>query len=1302
MQQHSVADDTLLGWLFECAVKSGFVNSLLYRARKSNEWQAAQELIEQSSFKNAKFSELSRQAMNFLGISSHTAYKVQFLSRADYSRSVGYAQGQMLARIVLGRVKKSNNIGQIKRLYCPLPSMPTDEPASAADRYATIDAVRRALGLSCDPPSSGRGRLPNADFLVSIKGGKKNPATTWYSVDMSLLAGATYAIRGDGECAGVDSGSIAASLVHQSAMERSRTPFSSVDIIASDEAESSSPARARPVEIATFYAAFASREKPFFKVCQAASYLHDWIAMTSDDMSRATFHALALTNCGIEGVSDNYAEGDEWAQSNIMQSLGQVYREIIHGDSADFQARKMELFLAAYRKVASVLPRELLPPEGFADNFNDRYYRSFCGSEVFKSCDELTPEMVELSKKSPVRSGFVNPGMLLSDPMFLQTAADYPERFAASAEFTPAINGVKLPPTLRSLHSAGISAHFSNYNPDDPTLLLLLGHPGIGKTTSTIEWIRNNSKRKTLLVYSSPRISINESLSDKLLNMSGFCLLSTNSTILEIGRKCSSNHDIASAIGFDSKKELNKALIGTAYSNDMSHHEETSATDTCFFRNVHKIGEAYSKNPDIFGRNDAFIDQVSADIAIQRPRNRDNTVLESLLGAGKELVPSLVQDTNFRGLILTFAMQAYREMNFVDLLRDSLAKFGEHFEDIILFFDEVTGTEHGWSLSNDVISLCGEAGQIAPNCRVMTVIADASLVNQSVFKEWITADADRFPACLLRDVSCRSSVVPYSENISFLGKEYESIKVKALEANAYPAKNLIVQYNLGIQEVFAEKDIQAAAAENVKKRVAALVAQELGRERDDSRKPQVLVFLQNKDLLEDIKGELSRIPRAAKAVVLTADVPPDKKRKIMESTCGEEFSTDAVLVTSTASRGIDFPNVTTTICVANRFAPESTLMEIQQALFRSRGGGKDDLNRKVIFVIEDACLFPGEADRDAYWKKRMFDLASLVLMLRSTLLTRSTGRSGLSETEFDYIFAPIGSATIRKKPTNSVTVLNDIVTMLGAIRRHANDDEDGTQSIASLSLAAIHDCIDQSNLMFTNVASLVPNFDIWVSPYYTGRQSEVEQSFLEKGVLFDDLISCDEAQVSIREMPPEFVANGNTLMCNVAKDHNRDMWLKLMYANEKVAQTLDYLKDLLLGIKSMLKSDQVPDVSYPKKVSYLKLITLFVSMLDLEKAENSEGRNSSSAIITQRCDLSFIFPISYLNNYPPQKGGASRMLGPLFSLSQWEQQCSFPGLRQDIFTAEYPWIVTTTKLGQMKKFNALRIGREFNLFLRLL
>jgi hypothetical protein len=124
-------------------------------------------------------------------------------------------------------------------------------------------------------------------------------------------------------------------------------------------------------------------------------------------------------------------------------------------------------------------------------------------------------------------------------------------------------------------------------------------------------------------------------------------------------------------------------------------------------------------------------------------------------------------------------------------------------------------------------------------------------------------------------------------------------------------------------------------------------------------------------------------------------------------------------MTSSGARGVSFPKTDWIIAHVPRFSIECALMEISQLVYRGRGGftnaagewvSGDTVPRHLVMLVDDYVVSDA-APSVRQWLRQAMDLMTLLVMLRSTLLTRMTGDSGLKQ---KIAFVPVGGTGLEE------------------------------------------------------------------------------------------------------------------------------------------------------------------------------------------------------------------------------------------------------------------------------------------------
>jgi len=152
--------------------------------------------------------------------------------------------------------------------------------------------------------------------------------------------------------------------------------------------------------------------------------------------------------------------------------------------------------------------------------------------------------------------------------------------------------------------------------------------------------------------------------------------------------------------------------------------------------------------------------------------------------------------------------------------------------------------------------------------------------------------------------------------------------------------------------------------------------------------------------------------------------------------------TRVFLMTSSGSRGVSFPKCSVIIAEVPRFQIENALMELAQLIYRGRGGyvdpasaeevDGDRVDRKLVILLSDYLLDEDVKD-PRLWLRRASDLLTMLVMIRSTILTRITGDAGLARQRLAVV--PVGSVGASEHVSLMAQRLSDFLREAELFRR---------------------------------------------------------------------------------------------------------------------------------------------------------------------------------------------------------------------------------------------------------------------------
>ncbi|HEY6925267.1 MAG TPA: hypothetical protein VI653_17460, partial [Steroidobacteraceae bacterium] len=518
----STQTDSLWGQTFEIAVKRGALLAL-FEARLSSpdepgldDWRR----LAAADVYAALASALSESDPN---------QKASTRETARHLFVMGLGLGQTAVREYLRRLPADVSRYVVRALWCPL-QMPQSEHDFEQESQRLLRAFCSTFAFAGtpDPASLGRGYPVWADFLLWLE-----PIDA--GIDRQVLC---LEISLNGLPEAVDFRVPAAHLEELSRHAwylESRSVFSRVCAEVSGESFHFSPRMTHHLPN------FTSRDKPLYKLCQAASYLCTmirWLQSKQITDRAVRVRAISITQNGIESLGATFFGAPDPRQ-DLLASLGRAYRDTEKVPDADDQAL-IDHVRFAFDRICKALPQVLSrslmalrgPPQpGVGLAFN-------CNEELTDFFNPMQP----LDWRQALMG-------LRSDARLIRFLGREPQEAIAAVLHSGNDSTREVP--LRDLHSAAVAAGIRAARPGELTVLGLEGNPGIGKTTAVANSLRAEEEG-FLLLYVSPRIIINDDVVGKLARdergrASGTLCLTTNSKLIASARPWSAAREGGSA-----------------------------------------------------------------------------------------------------------------------------------------------------------------------------------------------------------------------------------------------------------------------------------------------------------------------------------------------------------------------------------------------------------------------------------------------------------------------------------------------------------------------------------------------------------------------------------------------------------------------------------------------------------------------------------------------------------------------------------------------------------------------------------
>lgn len=996
---------SLWGQAFEIAVKRGVLTALL-ASRIGNldkldlkAWKA----IDTADVYEALAVALQEVDPNLRARTRETARHIFEL---------GMGLGQTALREYLQRLEYDPEDYCLKALWCPLqlPRLAQKDHFDSETEAALQDfTIAFAQEHRVESALAFKGFPARADFLLWLDGSDE-------IIDREFLC-LEFSLNGLPETADYRESS-----AHLDELRRfawfmdTRSVFSRVCAEVSNEEFTLSPA------IKRYLPAFTGRDKPLYKLCQAASYVHTsmrWLEHKGFKDKPCNARALSITQNGFESLCARFFTKSALdPRTRLLEELGRAYRDSEKLPEQDEEA------LNDYIRYAFNTIRKAMPDVISKQFLELREVQDLGKNLAFDFSEEV--------------EGFLNPmeklswhdalSMVDTEAAITEFLGTDPKAAISNALAERGVKNRSVP--LRSLHAAAVVAGMRASAFERITVLGLEGNPGIGKTTAVVSYLKE-SDAGFLFLYVSPRVIINDDVTENLARdrntqkPTGILTVTTNSKLIGAANAWyekqgeDSQRRIDSAVVVDGVEDL-KTLDGSTWILSPEQKEELELTH---------IGANHRKR--------SLTERVDEMNDVKRPG-----VLKVLSHATREL---LDKNPNINQVVLTAAIQGYRELGgnkstlsaldklFKDPVNSRAGKqqrslFAQRIPTIVVMVDELTGDGAGSLFIHDVFRWLNSQF-VQPFCdsplfRVILIISDASLGNEVVLDRYLNSGS-RTPDKVL--VSQSAGKRPFRLATTPVRIGGKQTPVLHIMTNSYPAAKLIVDYQVRLDLVkpgeFADgktQTVRQAIAEQQGEALIGNVVNEIKRALN-SGSDQIIFFAQDKAFLRAVQTALinpddteTALVDDSQVAILDSSVTPTKRKALIAD--NRRDTVKVFLMTSSGARGVSFPKTDWIIALIPRFGIEAALMEVAQLIYRGRGeryttdegsirNDGDWKNRRLVMLLQD--FMPQEDKPEPrQWLRQVSDLLTYLVMLRSTIYTRIVGDAGLDKQNLALV--PVG------------------------------------------------------------------------------------------------------------------------------------------------------------------------------------------------------------------------------------------------------------------------------------------------------
>ncbi len=752
-----------------------------------------------------------------------------------------------------------------------------------------------------------------------------------------------------------------------------------------------------------FYKAFIRQDKESAKLIQAASYAYSFYTFLKKigklDKQATQFNIVGYSDRGVSAM----ALGE--AQIGLLRTCQQVYQQQPR-EQEIHEARKLVLETIktqaarafSDRKQGKVFLNRLLA-HNYQDGMTSFSYQERLSGYV-NSVDEVPADLLAplgLPKSLSLRDGHAE----------LITRA--------------------LSPTCSALY------------------LFLTGNPGIGKTTAIVNFLKQHIDEGFLFLYVSPRKQVNLDIIQKFKTKNGaICdnrLLLLNSTSDLIQTYGGRRHTVQY---FSNSREGAFSSCGVKFVDGNADHDKNWAAQARLQRKTEVlIKESGAVNRGVLASvcealhaviHDNLAKSVVATVSIQslrKTRGGNDTLMH---------LEKIFQDAYNK-----------REGHVIDANLRAIAQRMKH---LIIMVDEITGDPSGVAFLEGLRKFVKKM-QLLPKkhgFNTKIIVADASIVDPEVISQHLSStnpeqDKIFFRLSNASSFSARAQVsLPANvggeleggralSSQPFRFKKQDAI---IINANSYPAKYLDLTYKIFIETYRYNEQTTSSRPYQLEEKVQTQLIADILLLLQNPNSDQLIIYVQNKRVLGELIAEIGMIREQQKEpfverqdyVQIHSNLSEEYKKSL------EQYKNEVKLVfmTSSASRGLSFPNARHLLIAVPSFSIEQNLMEIIQVIYRGRGEEKmDQQGKDLTFYLAERAIYAaphasptifdddarGETqdasqisaiERQQAIQERILTLINIILILKTSIMTRIQGSGQIGRNQ--CLMVPVGGKSV--------------------------------------------------------------------------------------------------------------------------------------------------------------------------------------------------------------------------------------------------------------------------------------------------
>ena len=719
-------------------------------------------------------------------------------------------------------------------------------------------------------------------------------------------------------------------------------------------------------QLKTYFTAFKRHDKETVKLIQAASYaddfysflLHKGILSESD---KVLFNIIGYTDRSINAMAVNQD------QVSLLKTCAEIYQQ--HSNDKDIGEAR-DAVLSKIQRSAR---------------------KGFGGKKDF------VEKLVHLVDNGDSPHWLVH-SETIED--FLNTRIPMTEKDLSPTLRTELMPEEYISQNILNVHALLTSKELSGRSP----YLFLTGNAGIGKTTAIVNFLKRARKKGEgfLFLYISPRKQVNLDIIQKFRETTDteppcpdIFGLTSNSLIIR-------NHGGQKAVHYysdqsnDTFQEENVTFIHAESDEAQrqqvrARHLEEIQEGLLIDKGEHISGVLASLCTALHATLEKPLAQaIVATVAIQSLRRLDD--------AQKTTLHHL--NTIFQGV--------YNDRGQVILQK--MEKLSRNIKHLFIMVDEVTGDESGVEFLHGLHEFLQNHDLLNSSLiNTKIIVADASITDPQIIKQHLEETTYEPDKIYFRRVApdTNQSYPLHRETFHFL-----HVPATAINANAYPASKLHITYKIGVDALQFDATTFIERSKQLEQEKKQRIVNDILTTLENKNVPQQLVYIQNKqrlaELIQIIKRIRGHFDPNVDYLEIHANVSEQDKRDIAQF----RKTVKVVFMTASASRGLSFPEATHILVDIPHFEIEQNLMEILQVIYRGRGDKHRDQEEKhLLFYLTDQVIYTDSADRSYSVRESMVHLLNILLILKTSIMTRIAGYLKLGVNQY-FMMIPIGGKSV--------------------------------------------------------------------------------------------------------------------------------------------------------------------------------------------------------------------------------------------------------------------------------------------------